>query len=154
MTVMKKSNKDDAVSPVIGVMLMLVVTIIIAAVVAAFASGLGGDVDMAPTAALDATVKSNGDVIVSSLSGEQLVTKDIDVKVQKDDGTLLGTEKALRDATNWGGNAPTYFSPGSTATVNIGNTALSSYTGQYVTVVITAEDKFVVLTKEVMVKAA
>ena len=34
-------KKEDAVSPVIGVMLMLVVTIVIAAVVAAFASGMG-----------------------------------------------------------------------------------------------------------------
>ena len=43
MTVMKKTEqKDDAVSPVVGVMLMLVVTIIIAAVVAAFAGGLVG----------------------------------------------------------------------------------------------------------------
>ena len=51
-------KKEDAVSPVIGVMLMLVVTIVIAAVVAAFAGGLGSDVEMAPTAALDIDVFS------------------------------------------------------------------------------------------------
>jgi len=34
-----RNRKDDAVSPVVGVMLMLVVTIIIAAVVSAFAGG-------------------------------------------------------------------------------------------------------------------
>ena len=37
----KKS--DDAVSPVIGVMLMLVVTVVIAAVITAFATGMAGD---------------------------------------------------------------------------------------------------------------
>ena len=149
---MKKSNKDDAVSPVIGVMLMLVVTIIIAAVVSAFATGLGGDTEMAPTAALDVTVYSNGNVKITSLSGEQLVTKDIDVKIQKDDGTLLGSEKALISA--WNSGAPTYFSPGTTATVSTGATGDDIKAGNYVTVVITAEDKFVVLSKEVMVKAA
>ena len=35
--------RDDAVSPVIGVMLMLVVTVVIAAVIAGFATGMAGD---------------------------------------------------------------------------------------------------------------
>lgn len=38
-------TNDDAVSPVIGVMLMLVVTIVIAAVIAVFASGTVGDIE-------------------------------------------------------------------------------------------------------------
>jgi len=42
---------DDAVSPVIGVMLMLVVTIIIAAIVSSFAGGLGSSTEAAPTVA-------------------------------------------------------------------------------------------------------
>lgn len=37
-----RQNSDEAVSPVVGVMLMLVVTIIIAAVVSGFAGGLVG----------------------------------------------------------------------------------------------------------------
>jgi FlaG/FlaF family flagellin (archaellin) len=45
-------KKDDAVSPVVGVMLMLVVTIIIAAVVSAFAGGITGDVQKAPQASV------------------------------------------------------------------------------------------------------
>ena len=59
MTVMKKTEqKDDAVSPVVGVMLMLVVTIIIAAVVAAFAGGVMTSQEPAPTAILDVTFDS------------------------------------------------------------------------------------------------
>ena len=50
MKQMKRAEKEDAVSPVIGVMLMLVVTIIIAAVVAAFAGGLASDTDVADSA--------------------------------------------------------------------------------------------------------
>ena len=62
MTVMKKSNKEDAVSPVIGVMLMLVVTIIVAAVVTAFAGGLGTSVEKAPNAVLDVKIYSAHDI--------------------------------------------------------------------------------------------
>ena len=50
MKQMRRTEKEDAVSPVIGVMLMLVVTIIIAAVVAAFAGGLASDTDAADSA--------------------------------------------------------------------------------------------------------
>lgn len=40
---MKQTVKEDAVSPVVGVMLMVVVTIVIAAVITVFATGLIGD---------------------------------------------------------------------------------------------------------------
>ena len=39
----KYERKEDAASPVIGVMLMLVVTVVIAAVITAFATGMAGD---------------------------------------------------------------------------------------------------------------
>ena len=136
-------KKEDAVSPVIGVMLMLVVTIVIAAVVAAFASGMGADVDMAPTAALDVTVYDNGKVKISSIAGEKLVSKDIEVKVVSGE-TEVGP-KAL------GYSGGTDFAPGSTATVDMGQTFTE---GSYVTVFVTSEGKYVVLSKEVMVKAA
>jgi len=48
---MKQMN-EEAVSPVVGVMLMLVVTIIIAAVVSGFAGGLASDQSKAPQATL------------------------------------------------------------------------------------------------------
>ncbi|WP_052418804.1 type IV pilin N-terminal domain-containing protein [Methanolacinia paynteri] len=47
--------KSDAVSPVIGIMLMLVVTIIIAAVVSAFGSGMVDSQSKAPQAKVSAT---------------------------------------------------------------------------------------------------
>lgn len=49
---MKTMKEENAVSPVVGVMLMLVVTIIIAALVSTFAGGLGGEVQVTPTAVL------------------------------------------------------------------------------------------------------
>ncbi len=49
-----KRMTSDAVSPVVGVMLMLVVTIIIAAVVSAFAGGFGSSQQSAPQVTLKA----------------------------------------------------------------------------------------------------
>jgi len=47
-------NNSSAVSPVVGVMLMLVVTIIIAAVVSAFAGGMGSEQHKTPQVSLKA----------------------------------------------------------------------------------------------------
>jgi len=56
-----KLQNETAVSPVIGVMLMLVVTIIIAAVVSGFAGGLiGGNNQKTPQLAVDARVANGG----------------------------------------------------------------------------------------------
>ena len=140
-----KERNEDAVSPVIGVMLMLVVTIVIAAVVAAFAGGLGSDVERAPTAALDLDVYSDGKVRVSSLSGETLVTKDITIKVTDADGNPLGNG-------NLDGNYKELsFSPGTTTVVTLSDKKLE--TGDYVTVTVLAKGKYVIAKKEVMVGA-
>ena len=129
-------KKEDAVSPVIGVMLMLVVTIVIAAVVAAFAGGLGSDVEMAPTAALDIDVFSNGKVKIESLSGETLIKNDIEVKVGE------AKEKLGENGT---------LSPGSTAEVTLTGVTLAK--GDFVTVTILANGKHIVAKKDVIVKA-
>ena len=50
---MNQKKSEDAVSPVIGVMLLLVVTIVIAAAVAVFASGVGADAEPMPATAVD-----------------------------------------------------------------------------------------------------
>ena len=44
---MTRKKSEDAVSPVIGIMLMLVVTVIIVAVVASFANGMVEDTETA-----------------------------------------------------------------------------------------------------------
>jgi Protein of unknown function (DUF1628). len=52
--------KDRAVSPVVGVMLMLIVVVIIAAVVSGFSGGLLGNTEKAPTLSMDVHIKNNG----------------------------------------------------------------------------------------------
>ncbi|WP_292410662.1 MULTISPECIES: type IV pilin N-terminal domain-containing protein [unclassified Methanoculleus] len=75
-------RRDDAVSPVVGVMLMLVVTIIIAAVVSSFASGIGGTNEKAPVASLGFDVRAGekGTVVhMENLGGEALYTGDLQI---------------------------------------------------------------------------
>lgn len=78
-------SSGDAVSPVVGVMLMLVVTIIIAAVVSAFAGGISGTQEKAPQAAIDVKI-GYGDggmgmygygMTFEHLSGDSIQTKDL-----------------------------------------------------------------------------
>lgn len=58
---MRGKMKNDAVSAVVGVMLMLVVTIIIAAVVSGYAGGLMKTSDQPPTISMDVTIKNSGE---------------------------------------------------------------------------------------------
>jgi len=63
---MTRKNGEDGVSPVVGVMLMLVVTIIIAAVVSGFAGGLvGNGQQKSPTISMDVKVLNTGSYIGS-----------------------------------------------------------------------------------------
>ena len=146
-------KKEDAVSPVIGVMLMLVVTIVIAAVVAAFAGGLGSDVEMAPTAALDIDVYSNGEVKIESLSGETLITKDITIKVTGTDGSSKGSgvlfDSDTADTTK--GYAGAAFAPGTTTFVTLSGSSVAK--GDYVTVTVLSNGKHIVAKKDVLVTA-
>ena len=93
MAIMKKTEqKDDAVSPVIGVMLMLVVTIIVAAVVATFAGGSVSSTEVPPTAVLDVNIYSAYNVggtmsktyapefTIDHLAGDPINTADIMLK--------------------------------------------------------------------------
>ena len=65
---MTQKKGEDAVSPVVGVMLMLVVTIIIAAVVSAFAGGLVGGQQKSPTLSMTVKIANTGSYIGSGFS--------------------------------------------------------------------------------------
>jgi FlaG/FlaF family flagellin (archaellin) len=85
------NHSEEAVSPVVGVMLMLVVTIIIAAVVSAFAGGLTGSQSKTPQASFQITTgwaenstystESTGSMTaytfsIKDLGGDPIQTKD------------------------------------------------------------------------------
>ncbi|OPX71449.1 MAG: hypothetical protein A4E38_01015 [Methanoregulaceae archaeon PtaB.Bin108] len=74
---MLKKNRDEAVSPVVGVMLMLVVTIIIAAVVSGFAGGLINSQEATPSANFDVSLTNHSiELKVQSIS-EDISSKDL-----------------------------------------------------------------------------
>lgn len=76
-------KRDDAVSPVIGVMLMLVVTIIIAAVISGFAGGVMTSQEPTPSASFDVSLTDDSlSLTVRSIS-EEISSKDIAIVLSK-----------------------------------------------------------------------
>lgn len=93
-------RKDNAVSPVVGVMLMLSVTIIIAAVVSATAGGYSSSTAKSPSAILDVRIysaNSSGfnttNMVISHISGDVLATKDLMIVTYY---TVPGTGATIR----------------------------------------------------------
>jgi len=68
---------DSAVSPVVGVMLMLVVTIIIAAVVSAFAGGLGSGTNKQPSMEIRATYSNSSGMTITHMGGDPVSTANV-----------------------------------------------------------------------------
>lgn len=84
---MKNKFSDNAVSPVVGVMLMLVVTIIIAAVVSGFAGGLSGGTQKAPQVTLKTEAYNGTYILIEHLGGDPIATDSITVRTFIPSGT-------------------------------------------------------------------
>ena len=78
------SKKEDAVSPIVGVMLMLVATIIVAAIVAAFAGGLAAETDASPNIIISGTYSQTDGLLLKHLSGDSV--SGVDIYVRPDQG--------------------------------------------------------------------
>jgi FlaG/FlaF family flagellin (archaellin) len=86
MNIMRPGT-DRAVSPVVGVMLMLSITVMIAAIVSAAAGGLSGTEKKAPNAILEVIIYSAKDyggysmpsMTIKHISGNVLQTKDLQI---------------------------------------------------------------------------
>ncbi len=93
------NEEERAVSPVIGVILMVAVTVILAAVIATMVMDLGSSVgETAPTASIDVTTNSdyesdstsnNEMVYMSHTSGDELKSDEIEVIIRNEDGKSL-----------------------------------------------------------------
>ena len=125
---MISKKSDDAVSPVIGVMLMLVVTVVIAAAVTIFATGVVGETEAAPVAVLDVEIFSNQEnmaglsgpeLFITHLSGDAVDTDNIELRTSWNCGvdgcTYGGTHYSVFTAdgfknsgTDVGRNQPLY----------------------------------------------
>jgi|AntDeeMetagen134_2_1112570.scaffolds.fasta_scaffold05801_2 flagellin-like protein len=76
-------DDDRAVSPVIGVILMVAITVILAAVIGAFVIGIGSDQEVTPTASFgfdfssaDASADENAEVVVRHSQGDSIQSPD------------------------------------------------------------------------------
>ncbi|MDO9325738.1 MAG: type IV pilin N-terminal domain-containing protein [Methanoregula sp.] len=125
MKILHKKN-DKAVSPVVGVMLMLVVTIIIAAVVSAYAGGMTKGEQKAPVLSMESHVVNDGTWGGSYLD---LAVMSVDQPIPTKDLKLITSWKAT-DGTK-GGVAVTgpNNTVGSVANTHVGTTAYHSPLG-------------------------
>ena len=101
----QQERKENAVSPVIGVMLMLVVTIIIAAVITGFATDLSKDAEKTPTAFFDIEYK-DGKFLLKHKGGDPIRMTDMEFTFEnvadaKDNGIIYtGTGTILGDGSD------------------------------------------------------
>ncbi|QKY16380.1 type IV pilin N-terminal domain-containing protein [Halorubrum sp. CBA1229] len=114
-------NSDDrAVSPVIGVILMVAITVILAAVIGTFVLGLGDSLgDSQPTAQLNAEAQ-NGDLIIEHNGGDAIGAEDLTIQVSTaangstEVSGLFDSEFGVGDTAN-----ATYDTNDSGATVSV-----------------------------------
>jgi archaeal type IV pilus assembly protein PilA len=68
-TMVTRKN-DEAVSPVIGVILMVAITVILAAVIAAFVFGMSGNISKTKTVAVTVQKADSGNITVMNQGGQ------------------------------------------------------------------------------------
>jgi len=87
---MRFVKSEEAVSPVIGVILMVAITVILAAVIAAFVFNMGGGAEKAPTSSITAANNPDTptyDLKINHKGGDTLKGGDWKLSVVRADGT-------------------------------------------------------------------
>jgi len=119
---MKFRENEDAVSPVIGVILMVAITVILAAVIAAFVFGMTGNIpdkkDVYVTTKLGTagTGADAGPVMIVTIQGGNDISALKDIKYSIDGDT---TPKPL-DPLREGGTFEAPFKVGNSGTIDLG----------------------------------
>ena len=94
-------KNDEAVSPVIGVILMVAITVILAAVIAAFVFGMSGNISKTKTVALTAQKIDSGNITIMNNGGQDagtLVKIDTTTSPNPVTGCYLSTAPATNKA--------------------------------------------------------
>jgi len=118
-------NDDDAVSPVIGVILMVAITVILAAVIASFVLGLGDQNNPAPT--VDFSIEWDGDnnnIDVTHSDGDEVSGDNIYIR-----GSNIGTTTGGGTGDTWNTIAGTSgsISAGQSLTIGTDTDASDDY---------------------------
>jgi hypothetical protein len=95
-----KSYRNDAVSPVVGVMLMLVVTIIIAAIVSAFAGGALGNSQKTPQTTIKGTFSVSTGMTITNTGGDTLPVGDLVFEITNDHSFGTGLDAISAQVLN------------------------------------------------------
>jgi len=137
----KGHQKEYAVSPVVGVMLMLVVTIIIAAVVSGFASGTISGQKKVPQATIQGTFSISQGMQITHLGGDALATSELVFLVRNNpvfgpnleqktsqilNKTLIADANRNYLDNGYGSTSVTSFASGDTLYINAANISCSS----------------------------
>lgn len=111
---MKNVKNENAVSPVIGVILMVVITVIIAAILAVFAFGVGAPAKAPETQLRFVATNTPNQLTISNVGGDSLILKDEQLTITNAaDGTAINS--TLPATLNvWAAGSPTYLAPGKT----------------------------------------
>ena len=109
---MRFNENEEAVSPVIGVILMVAITVILAAVIAVFVFGMASDVQTTKTVA--ATAKQSGTDILITYQGGPDAEKvtDVNTTVYNSAGTATAHDYASSPSV---GYSKTFASNGTSA---------------------------------------
>ncbi len=83
-------KRTDAVSPVIGVILMVAITVILAAVIAAFVFGMASSVSKSKNVAATATAQGNNIMIVWEGGPDNAMVAGYNISVTAANGTVMG----------------------------------------------------------------
>lgn len=116
-------NSDDrAVSPVIGVILMVAITVILAAVIGTFVLGLGDSLgDSQPSAQLNAENSSTTtDLIISHSGGDSINQADLEVVAYSGGSAVQSSELATT-------SNPVRIQVGSSGSISVGDSVSVSY---------------------------
>jgi flagellin-like protein len=107
---MKNMKNENAVSPVIGVILMVVITVIIAAILAVFAFGMGAPNKAPQTQLKFIATASPANFSVTNTGGDSLILKDEQITVTNAaNGNIVLTATLMN---SWATGAPQYLAPG------------------------------------------
>ncbi|WP_435359322.1 type IV pilin [Haloarchaeobius sp. DFWS5] len=124
-------TEDDAVSPVIGVILMVAITVILAAVIGAFVLNIGGNQESAPQAQLDFAYPGGNNVEITHGGGDTLNTDQLSAT-----GALSGNCDLDQGSVSAGGflntSACTHGGASSGTTVSVTWTASSGDSSQII----------------------
>ena len=97
-------NDDDAVSPVIGVILMVAITVILAAVIASFVLGLGDQTQTTPTASFSFDYDADNDKVdITHDGGDPIPASEL--YVRGDTGSSGSGDDLSGDKGRWSGGS-------------------------------------------------